>query len=58
MNDQLREMVTRGAPLGEIKKRVREMGTSSLLKSGIKKVEEGVTSIEEVLSITLVAGEE
>jgi len=58
MNDKLRELVTRGAPLGEIKSRVKEMGTSSLLRSGMKKVEEGMSSIEEVLSITLVAGEE
>jgi len=58
MNDKLRELVTRGAPLGEIKKKVKEMGTSSLLHSGMKKVEEGMSSIEEVLSITLVAGEE
>ena len=58
MNDKLRELVTRGAPLGEIKNKVREMGPSSLLHSGMKKVEEGMSSIEEVLSITLVAGEE
>ena len=58
MNDQLRELVTKGAPLGEIKNKVREMGTRSLLNSGIKKVEGGITSIEEVLSTTLVAGEE
>jgi len=58
MNDQLRELVTKGAPLGEIKNKVRGMGTRSLLNSGIKKVEGGITSIEEVLSTTLVAGEE
>jgi len=58
MNDKLRELVTRGAPLGEIKNKVKEMGASSLLRSGMKKVEEGMSSIEEVLSITLVAGEE
>lgn len=57
MNDKLRELITKGAPLGEIKENVKETGALSLFQSGIKKVEEGMTSIEEVLSITLVAGE-
>ena len=57
MNDKLREMVARGASLGDIKDKVKELGIKTLLRSGIKKAEEGLTSIEEVLSITLVAGE-
>ena len=46
----------RAAKLGEIKDQLREFGVKSLLRSGIKKAEEGLTSIEEVLSITLVIG--
>jgi type IV pilus assembly protein PilB len=57
MNDQLRELVARHATLGEIRSKVQEIGMRTLLQSGIKKAEEGVTSIEEVLSITMVAGE-
>ncbi|MEK6732966.1 MAG: type II secretion system ATPase GspE, partial [Candidatus Omnitrophota bacterium] len=57
MNDKLREMVARGASLGDIKDKIKELGVKTLLRSGIKKAEEGLTSIEEVLSITLVAGE-
>ena len=56
VNDKLRELIARGASLGEIKEKVREFGVKSLLRSGIKKAEEGLTSIEEVLSITLVIG--
>ena len=56
IDDKLREMISKGAGLGEIKKLVREMGIRSLFDSGIKKVEEGITSMEEVLSITM-AGE-
>jgi type IV pilus assembly protein PilB len=56
VNDKLRELIARGASLGEIKDKVREFGVKSLLHSGIKKAEEGLTSIEEVLSITLVVG--
>jgi len=58
VNDKLRELIARGASLGEIKNKVKEFGIKSLLHSGIKKAEEGLTSVEEVLSITLVAGEE
>jgi type IV pilus assembly protein PilB len=57
INDKLKEMISRGAGLGEIKSVVREMGVSSLTSAGIKKVEEGISSIEEVLSTTMVAGE-
>ena len=58
VNDKLRELIARGAALGEIKNKVKELGIRSLLSSGIKKVEEGLTNIEEVLSTALVAGEE
>jgi len=58
VNDKLRELIARGASLGEIKDKVKEFGVKSLLYSGIKKAEEGLTSIEEVLSITLVVGAE
>ena len=57
INDKLKELIARGAGLGEIKEEVKVMGIKSLAESGIKKIEEGITSIEEVLSITMVAGE-
>ena len=58
INDRLKELVSKGASLGEIKKVVREMGIRSLVDSGIEKVETGITSIEEVLSIAMVIGVE
>ncbi|NQT75971.1 MAG: type II secretion system ATPase GspE [Candidatus Omnitrophica bacterium] len=57
VNDRLRELISKAAGLGEIKKAVRELELKTLMDSGIKKVEEGITSIEEVLSTTMVAGE-
>ena len=57
ISDKLRELISRGATLSEIIQAVRSMGVKSLAESGIKKVEEGLTSIEEVLSITMIAGE-
>ena len=56
-SDKLRELISRNATLSEIIHAVRNTGVKSLTESGIKKVEEGLTSIEEVLSITMVAGE-
>jgi type IV pilus assembly protein PilB len=56
INDKLRELISKAATLGEIKKIVKDMGVKTLLESGIKKVEEGLTSIEEVFSIAMVAG--
>jgi type IV pilus assembly protein PilB len=58
INDKLRELIARGANLGEIKAKIKEFGIGSLFDSGIRKAAEGMTSIEEVLSITLVAGQE
>jgi type IV pilus assembly protein PilB len=57
INDKLRELISKGSGLGEIKKVARDMGIKTLLERGIKKVEEGVTNIEEVLSIAMVAGQ-
>jgi len=57
IDDRLRELISRGATLGEIKKVVKEMGVKTLFERGIQKAEEGITSIEEVLSVTLVAGQ-
>ena len=58
VTDQLRELIARGAPLGEIKDKTKGLGLRTLLYSGMKKAEEGFTSVEEVLSVTLIAGEE
>ncbi|MBU1006304.1 MAG: Flp pilus assembly complex ATPase component TadA [Candidatus Omnitrophica bacterium] len=53
VNDDLKELISRGAGLGEIKNMIKSTGIKLLLDSGIKKVEEGRTSIEEILSITM-----
>jgi len=58
VKDALRELISKGAGLGEIKKTVREMEIKSLVGAGLKKAEEGVTSIEEVLSITMILGQD
>lgn len=50
--EELKEMVLNGASAGELKKEAVRMGMSTLRMSGLKKIKEGVTTIDEVLAIT------
>lgn len=49
----LREMVLNGASAAELKKQSVKDGMKSLRMSGITKVAEGVTTIEEILRVTM-----
>jgi type IV pilus assembly protein PilB len=49
LKDEIREMVLEGASADEIKKTAVRFGMKSLRMSGLTKIKEGVTSIEEVL---------
>ena len=53
MSDGLREVVLAGGSNSEIKRAAIEAGMDSLRRSGIDKISEGVTSIDEVLRITM-----
>ncbi|MFQ5680605.1 MAG: GspE/PulE family protein [Candidatus Omnitrophota bacterium] len=53
INDGLREAMMRGASVMEIKELAKKGNMSSLYESGIKKVEEGLTSLEEVMSVAV-----
>jgi type IV pilus assembly protein PilB len=53
MVDLLREGVLSGASSAEIKRLAIESGMTTLRRSGINKLAEGVTSVEEVLRITM-----
>lgn len=57
IDDDVRTLITRRASAHEIKDLAKKKGYLSLWDSGIKKVEEGVTSIEEVLRVTLIKEE-
>ena len=50
INEKIRDLIYKGEPASSIKKVACEEGMESLFQSGIKKVEEGDTSLEEVLS--------
>lgn len=53
INEQLRDLITQRTPFQKIREVARAGGMQTLYESGIKKVEDGVTSLEEALSITL-----
>ena len=53
-NDQIRDLITQKAPFQKIKEVARATaGMQTLYESAIKKVEAGVTSLEEALSVTM-----
>ncbi|MBL7085395.1 MAG: Flp pilus assembly complex ATPase component TadA [Candidatus Omnitrophica bacterium] len=54
MNDRLREAIGRGATYQQLREVARETGMKTLYENGLKKVEQGITSLEEALSTTLV----
>ncbi len=53
MHEELKELVLNGASAGEIKKEAVRLGMKTLRQSGITKVKEGTTTIEEVLRVTM-----
>ncbi len=53
INDEIRKLIATQASYTQIKDVARKNGMDTLFESGIKKVEAGITSLEEVLSATL-----
>jgi len=50
VDDDLRDLIYRNATIREMLPVARQKGTMTLLESGLKRVEEGVTSIDEIIS--------
>jgi type IV pilus assembly protein PilB len=53
MNDELRDMVSRGASTDQIRVHCRKMGTQSLRDSGLEALYAGITTLEEVVRETV-----
>jgi type IV pilus assembly protein PilB len=53
MNDQLRELVNRGASTEQLRDTALQTGMRSLRVAGLEKVFSGVTPIEEVIRETV-----
>ena len=52
VKDEIKELILEGASAQELKKVAIRLGIKTLRKSGLNKVKEGVTSIDEVLRVT------
>ncbi len=52
MDDDQRELISRGALIGEIKKKAVESGMLTMEQDAILKVLEGVTTLEEARRVT------
>jgi type IV pilus assembly protein PilB len=53
---EIQDLINQRAPYQKIREVARATGMQTLYESGIKKVESGVTSLEEVFSVTLGVG--
>ena len=53
MNDQLRELINRGASTEQLRDLALQTGMRSLRKAGLEKVYTGITTIEEVIRETV-----
>jgi type IV pilus assembly protein PilB len=52
LKDEIKEMVLEGASADELKKTALRLGMKTLRISGLAKIKEGITSIEEVMRVT------
>lgn len=52
INDEIRNLISKGATHAELKDAARKNGMDTLFESGVKKVEEGITSLDEILGVT------
>jgi len=53
LNDRIEELVSRKAPLAEIRAEARKAGMRTLEESGYRKVNSGETSMEEIIRVTV-----
>ena len=52
VGDEMRELILEGASALEVKKTAMKLGMKTLRMSGLTKIKEGITSVEEVLRVT------
>jgi general secretion pathway protein E/type IV pilus assembly protein PilB len=53
IDDEVRHMINNKATTIELRKRAREMGMRTLREDGVRKVLAGMTSAEEVISVSM-----
>lgn len=52
MEDEIREMILKRLPSGQIKNRALELGMRTLRMDGLEKIKKGITTISEVVRVT------
>jgi len=58
MSDEIRDLILKKASINEIKEHAVKNGMRTLFSNGMAKVEEGITTIREVLRVTEIEAEE
>jgi type IV pilus assembly protein PilB len=53
VKEDLKELILRGGSAMEIKREAARLGMKTLRQAGLSKVEEGMTTLEEVLRVTM-----
>ncbi len=53
VNDEIRDLINRKASFQKIREAAKANGMQGLYEAGLKKVEDGVTSLEDAISVTL-----
>ncbi|WP_291490536.1 type IV-A pilus assembly ATPase PilB [Desulfurella sp.] len=53
ITDEIREMIINGKPENDIRQKALEQGMLTLKQDGLQKVKQGVTTLEEVLSVAI-----
>jgi type IV-A pilus assembly ATPase PilB len=53
IDDVIRRLISKNATYNELRDAARKNGMATLYESGLKRVEEGITSLEEVLGVTI-----
>lgn len=54
VEEEIRSLIVKKSPFGDIDKKAKELGMISMLQSGIIKVFQGITTVEEVLMVVKV----
>lgn len=53
VDEEMKKLIARNAPYTEVRDAARKNGMATLFESGVKRVEEGMTSLEEVFGVTV-----
>ena len=53
VDDEVRHMINKDLTSPQLRKRARELGMRTLREDGIRKVQSGMTSASEVISVTM-----